>query len=134
MAAFALLRLADLAAEPRYAESAEGGLRPMQALMAKYPLNFGQWLIALDYGLSASREITIVGDLEAADTQLLLEICTNAYRPHQVVAAGPTGSPEMPLLQNRSQVEDRATAYVCIDWVCRPPVTEPEALQTLVDS
>jgi uncharacterized protein YyaL (SSP411 family) len=39
---------------------------------------------------------------------------------------------EVPLLQDRRQIEGRATAYVCIDFTCRAPVTEPEALQTLL--
>ncbi len=132
MAAFVLLRLADLAAEVHYTEIAEDSIGPVQALMAKYPLGFGQWLVALDYALSPSREVAIVGDLAAADTQTLLQVCTLGYRPHQVIAVGLADSADVPLLQNRGQIEGQATAYVCVDWVCRPPVTEPEALQKLV--
>jgi uncharacterized protein YyaL (SSP411 family) len=157
MAALVLLRLAGLAVEPRYTELAQAALGPMQPLLARYPLGFAQWLIALDYALSHPREVAIVGAPEAADTRALLEVCTTGYRPHQIVALGIVrrrspdrggegsvrdGSTELaevlgpteeiPLLQDRSPIEGRATAYVCVDFTCRAPVTDPEALQALL--
>jgi uncharacterized protein YyaL (SSP411 family) len=134
MAAFVLLRLAGLAVEPHYAELAQRSLGPMQPLLAKYPLGFAQWLIALDYALSHPSEIAIVGAPDAADTRALLDVCTTGYRPHQIVALGTSDAEAsaVPLLQDRSQIKGRATAYVCVDFACRPPVTDPEALRTLL--
>jgi uncharacterized protein YyaL (SSP411 family) len=134
MAAFVLPRLAGLAAEPRYTELAQRSLSQVQPLLAQYPLGFSQWLIALDYALSRPREIAIAGAPEAADTQALLNACTTGYRPHQIVALGTpvAGASAVPLLQGRSQTGGRATAYVCVDWSCRPPVTDPAELQALL--
>jgi uncharacterized protein len=135
MAAFVLLRLAGLAEEPRYLELARDALSPMQPMLAQVPLGFAQWLIALDHVLSHPREIAIVGDRSAADTRALLEICRGGYRPHQVLALGEPGAGPVavPLLQDRDSIDGRATAYVCIDSVCRAPVTEPEALLELIE-
>ncbi len=135
MAAFVLLRLAGLAVEPRYAELAHRSLGPMQPLLAKYPLGFAQWLMALDYALSHPHEIAIVGAPDAADTRALLEVCSTSYRPHQIVALGAPDAEAsvVPLLQDRSQIEGRVTAYVCVDFTCRAPVTEPEALRALLE-
>ncbi len=130
MAVWVLLRLAGLAAEPHYADMARQGLAAMQPLLARYPLAFGQWLIALDYALAHPREIAIMGNPAAPDTRALLEACCTGYSPHQVVAAGPTGA--IPLLANRGQIEGRATAYVCVDGTCRPPVTDPALLRGVV--
>jgi uncharacterized protein YyaL (SSP411 family) len=134
MAAFVLLRLAGLAGEPRYAELAQRSLSQVQPLLARYPLGFAQWLIALDYALSHPREIAIVGDPEASDTRALLDVCTTGYRPHQIVALGAPDAElfTVPLLQARSQIEGHATAYVCVDFACRAPVTDPEALRALL--
>ncbi len=134
MAAFGLLRLAGLAVEPRYAELARRSLVQVQPLLAQYSLGFGQWLIALDYALSHPREIAIVGDPEAADTRALLDVCVTGYRPYQILALG-APDPEasaVPLLQGRSQIEGRATAYVCVDFTCRSPVTDPAELRVLL--
>jgi uncharacterized protein YyaL (SSP411 family) len=134
MAALVLSRLAGLAVEPRYLELARGMLAPMQEMLARYPLGFAQWLVALDYVLAHPREVSIVGDAEAADTQALLDVCTDGYRPHQIVAFGePSVEPAtVPILEGRGLINGRATAYVCIDFVCQRPVTEPEELEDLV--
>lgn len=135
MAALVLLRLAGLAVEPRYAELAQTALGPMQPLLAKYPLGFAQWLIALDYALSQPRQIAIVGTPDAADTRALLDVCTTGYRPHQIVAldAPDAQASTVPLLKDRGQIEGHATAYVCVDFTCRAPVTAPEALRALLE-
>ena len=131
MAAFVLLRLSGLAVEPRYLELAQAALCPMQQMLVRYPLGFAQWLIALDYALSHPREVSIVGDADTADTQALLDVCATGYQPHQIVALGEpdAGLGVTPSLQGRSQIEGRATAYVCVDSVCGLPVTDPEVLQ-----
>jgi uncharacterized protein YyaL (SSP411 family) len=132
MAMLALLRMAGLAAAPHLIELAHAALRPMQPLLAHYPLGFAQWLVGLDYALSHAREIAVVGDIAAADTQALLDVCFAGYRPHQVVAAGPPGA--TPLLRDRQQAMGRATVYVCRDFTCRAPVTEPDAVRELITS
>ncbi|MEA3339695.1 MAG: thioredoxin domain-containing protein, partial [Chloroflexota bacterium] len=126
MAASVLLRLAGLAVEPRYGELARAALRPMQPLLARHPLGFGQWLIALDHALAHPREIAIVGDAESADARALLDTCATGYRPHQILAVGASGA--IPSLRGREQLGGQATAYVCVDFTCRPPVTDPAAL------
>ncbi|MFZ5917608.1 MAG: thioredoxin domain-containing protein [Chloroflexota bacterium] len=131
IAAAALLKLAGLAAEPRHLEPAHEALAQMQSLMAQYPLGFGQWLQALSFALSQPKEIAIVGDPAAADTQTLLAAVRDGYRPFQVVALGipDTLSPSVPLLHNRGQLDGRAAAYVCSGFACRAPVTTPDSLK-----
>jgi uncharacterized protein YyaL (SSP411 family) len=135
MAVCGLLRLAGLAVEPGYAELARRSLGQVQSLLAQYPLGFAQWLSGLAYALLPAREIAIVGDSEAADTQAMLEVCIADYRPHQVVALAAPGAGEsaVPLLQDRSQVEGRTTAYVCVGLSCHPPVTDSAELQVLLE-
>ncbi|MBU1749775.1 MAG: thioredoxin domain-containing protein [Chloroflexi bacterium] len=130
MTATVLLKLAGLAAEPRYAELAHESLRRVQPMLAQVPLGFGQWLLALDYALAHPREIAIVGDPAAGDTRSLLEAATTGYHPHQVVAVGT--SVDVPLLQDRAKLDGHATAYVCRDATCQAPVTDPDELRVLL--
>ena len=131
MAAFDLLRLAGLAVQPEYAEAARTALNQIQPLMEQYPMAFGQWLTAMDYDLASPREVAVVGNSASEETRQLLEVCTTGYRPHQVVAAGEGGaeSSDVPLLAGRVPVDGRPAAYVCVDYSCQAPVTEPEALE-----
>jgi len=107
----------------------------MQPMMAQYPLGFGQWLQALLFALSQPREIAIVGNPDSADTQALLSVARDGYRPCQVVALGAPGTqlPAVPLLQDRGSVNGPAAAYVCRDFTCQAPIMEPKGLQALLE-
>ena len=135
MAVTALLKLAGFTNDWRYVDIAHQALAQMQSLMTQYPLGFGQWLQALAHALSQPREIAIVGDPEAANTQALLSVVRGGYRPFQVVALGAPGTqlPAIPLLQDRGLVDGQAAAYVCRDFACQTPVTEPEALRAQLE-
>ena len=107
-------------------------------MMSQYPLGFGQWLQGLAYGLSKPREIAIVGDPNSADTQALLDVARDGYRPFQVVALSEPGPQDarVPLLENRGLVDGHTAAYVCDApspgraFTCQAVSTEPEVLQT----
>ena len=96
-------------------------------------LCFAQWLIALGCALVHPREVSIVGTVEAADTRALLDACAVGYRPHQIIAlGGPRVEPvTVPVLEGRGLIDGRATAYVCVNSVCRAPVTGSEALSCI---
>jgi uncharacterized protein YyaL (SSP411 family) len=51
-----------------------------------------------------------------------------------LAAPGDKDAPALiPLLADRGQISDHATAYVCRDYVCNLPVIEPEALGKQLD-
>ena len=127
-----LLRLGKLLDRPDTADRAAATMRLMADAMSQQPLAFGRMLGALDFALSPGQEIAIIGDPAAADTQALLTEVRRRYLPNSVLAcAAPTdeaGRRAVPLLANRGQIDGRATAYVCRNYVCKLPVTEPGAL------
>jgi uncharacterized protein YyaL (SSP411 family) len=130
LAATVLLRLAALTGEGTYRDLAEGALRLAQPLLAQYPTAFAQWLSAHDFALARTREIAIVGDPDAPDTRALLNVVRAAYRPHQVVALGRPGEQQrVPLVAGRAPLDGHATAFVCENFACNLPVTNPEALK-----
>jgi uncharacterized protein YyaL (SSP411 family) len=130
MMAAVLLKLSDLAMVHRYAEVARENLAAVQEYLTRAPLGFGQWLVALDYALSRPFEIAIVGPPGDEATQRLLAAAMAGFRPHQVVAYGPASrkAPAVPLLEDRGLVDGQPAAYVCRDFACQAPVTEPDAL------
>jgi len=127
-AAFGLLRLARLSGEESYERQALGVLRVVAPIVARHPLGFGHALRALDFALARVHEVAIVGS--GADAEALLDVVHGAFRPHLVLAPGPGDEPDstVPLLRDRPLIDGQATAYVCEGFVCRAPVTEPDAL------
>jgi uncharacterized protein YyaL (SSP411 family) len=85
--------------------------------------------------ISPTREIAIIGEPDSADTQGLLNAVRDGYRPFQVVALGAPDAqpPAVPLLQDRGLIAGQAAAYVCRDFTCQAPITEPEGLQAQLE-
>jgi len=86
VAADVLLRLASLAGEVEYRRRADDYLRPMADIMVQHPQAFGHALGALDFAISQSKEIAIIGDPQQPDTRALLEVVNNRYLPNSVLA------------------------------------------------
>jgi uncharacterized protein len=59
-------------------------------------------------------------------------VVRSELRPHLVLAGGAEGSVSPELLAARTEVEGRATAYVCEHFSCRAPVNDPVRLSELL--
>jgi uncharacterized protein YyaL (SSP411 family) len=127
-AALGLLRLGALTGEREYERQAEGVLALFARTATQHPQSFAHLLRALDFQLSPTREIALVGD----DLGELAATIRSALRPHLVLAGGPAGSAEPPLLRDRSIVDGRAAAYVCEHFSCQAPVTSAAELAALL--
>jgi uncharacterized protein len=130
-AALGLLRLAALTGERAYEQRAVSVLRLVHALAPKHPQAFGHLSQALDFYASPVREVALVG----ADLRPLERAVRRAHRPHIVLAGGrgEGGEDGVPLLEGRTPVDGHAAAYVCENFACRRPVTEPAELLALLD-
>jgi uncharacterized protein len=128
MAAGVLLRLALYTGDGRYWDVAEKALSSLYEPMAQYPNAFAQWLQAASFLAAEPREVAIVGDYGLPDTEALIEVVFEQYRPDLVTAVG-FKSDLIPLLAGRKMIDDKATAYVCRRFVCQQPVTDPDTLR-----
>ena len=129
MAATVLLRLAALTGDGRYRQAAERALAGVGPYLERYPTAFAQWLVALELAHPGIDEVAIIGDPASPAARRLLDVLDGSFRPFHVAAAGadPAAS-AVPLLESRFALDGRPTAFVCRDFACRQPVTEPEAL------
>lgn len=132
VAAEVLLRLAVLTNDEDYRRRAITIFRLTHEFLRRYPAGFGQLLSALDFYFGPQQEIAILGNRGASDTQVLLDEIWRNYLPNKVVAhAQPGVEPlqTLPLLEGRTAIDGKATAYVCENYVCQQPVTEAAALR-----
>ncbi|HSL32612.1 MAG TPA: thioredoxin domain-containing protein [Candidatus Limnocylindrales bacterium] len=129
-AASVLLRLAALTGDDRYRAAADGAIAAVAGLVARYPTGFANWLSAIHLAVEGIDELAIVGDPGDPATAALSAVAAETFRPNLVlaVAADPVAS-SVPLLAGRDLVGGRSTAYLCRDFACRLPVTDPAALR-----
>jgi uncharacterized protein YyaL (SSP411 family) len=112
-AALALLRLAALTGESRYANHADRIFSLLAPVVGDQPIAFAQLLSGLDMRLAGATEIVVAGD--RVD---LVRAAQERYLPRAVLAWGERY--DSPLWEAR----DDGSAYVCEGYSCRLPATE----------
>jgi hypothetical protein len=122
IAADVLLRMAALLDRPDYRDKAEQIFRTTFNLLQQYASGFGRMLGAVDFYVGPAREIAIVGKPDE-----FLSALRSRYLPRTVVAAGDDA--RIALLRDRPMVDKKPTAYVCENFACKQPVTDPAALR-----
>lgn len=136
VAAEVLLRLAAWTGEQEYRQRADAYLGSLSAIMVQHPQAFGHALGALDFSLSSTCELAVVGDLEQANTGNLLAVLNERYLPNSVLACVSPQHAEagqlIPLLADRPLKDGQPCVYVCQDFACQAPVTTVEDLVKLL--
>ena len=132
-AAYALLRLAALTGEHRYARHAESVLRLLHRVAAEHPHAVAHLLRGLDFHLAPVRELALVapGD-DLASLDALAAPARARLRPHLVLAGGTEGEATPELLRGRAAVDGQPAAYLCEGFACRAPVTDPGELEAML--
>ncbi|MHB8511136.1 MAG: thioredoxin domain-containing protein [Actinomycetota bacterium] len=125
-----LLRLAAFTGDERFQRIAEPCLATMQQAMAHAPLGFGSWLVAVDDATSPMLEIAISTTNRDETADSMLERVWSNPTLARVLACGDSSRTAVPLLEHRSQ--STTTAFVCERFVCKQPVTDAEALESLL--
>ncbi|WP_026874986.1 thioredoxin domain-containing protein [Jiangella gansuensis] len=130
-AAGALLAFAAYTGSSRHREAAESALNIYDALAARAP-RFGGWGLAVAEALLAGPvEVAVVGPASDERTAALHATALRGTSPGAVVVAGDPVDPAagaIPLLRGRDVVGGVPAAYVCRNFVCDLPVTDPEQL------
>ena len=122
-AAFGLLRLAALTGERGYEQQAESVFRLFAKPAAQHPESFAHLLRAIDFHLSPTKEVALIGD----DLAELAKVVRSKYRPHLVLAGGPEGTETPALLQERpaSTASPPPTSASTSPARPRPPTRSP---------
>jgi uncharacterized protein len=133
----ALLRLALLLGEPRYEDNAVKALRPMADLMSRYGAGFGRFLGALDFHLGPVVEVALIAAPQGGWSPLAEEVF-GRYLPNRAVVGAVEGDRKtaagIPLLEGRGTLDGRVTGYVCRNYACQLPTTEPGVLGSELDA
>ncbi len=128
----ALLRLGKITGQSRFCDYAVSILENSAGLAEQQPSAFPNLLCALDFHLSSPKEIAIVGEPSDEKGRMLLREVFCRYVPNRVVACGT--NEDVPLLEGKPQIDGLPTAYVCENFTCTNPVTEPIDLSRILEN
>ncbi|MEV0737554.1 thioredoxin domain-containing protein [Streptomyces sp. NPDC050549] len=121
---------AQTGAEP-HRSAAERALGVVKALGPRVPRFIGWGLAVAEAYLDGPREVAVVGpSLSDEAAKALHRTALLGTAPGAVVAFGVAESDELPLLADRPLVGGEPAAYVCRNFTCDAPTTDPEQLRT----
>ncbi|WP_210634637.1 thioredoxin domain-containing protein [Streptomyces sp. GESEQ-13] len=129
-AAGALLGYAAHTGSESHRTAAERALGVVKALGPRVPRFIGWGLAVAEAVLDGPREVAVVG--RGTDDPATVELHRTALlgtAPGAVVAVGTEGSDEFPLLADRPLVDGAPAAYVCRNFTCDAPTTDPDRLR-----
>ncbi|MEV5232072.1 thioredoxin domain-containing protein [Streptomyces pseudogriseolus] len=129
-AAGALLGYAAHTGSEPHRTAAERALGVVKALGPRVPRFIGWGLAVAEAVLDGPREVAVVG--RGVDDPATAELHRTALlgtAPGAVVAVGTEGSDEFPLLADRPLVDGAPAAYVCRNFTCDAPTTDPARLR-----
>ena len=138
VAALNLLRLADMTGRDHFRERGEQTIRAFSTRLHDMPYAMPQLLVALARLLDTPRQIVIAGKPGAPDTAALLREVHARFIPNKVLLLADGGAGQKVLadyndyLGSIRMLQDKATAYVCENFTCQLPTTDPKKLASLL--
>lgn len=112
------LRLAEITGSQELVDRAEQQFKTFGGTISEQPMAYTHFLIAVYLRNVHMKQVKLVGDINKKDMSLFLKELNASFKPEVVTTL--------------KAEEGQATAYVCKNFTCLPPVTEIEELRSLV--
>ena len=138
VAALNLLRLSQIRADAAMRDRAEKTIGAFSATIAQIPSAMPQMLVALDYSLSTPKQIVIAGPRGSAETRALVAEVHRHYAAGRIILlndgaeGGEFLAGKLEAVREMKQLNGKSTAYVCENFSCQAPVTDPVELSRLL--
>ena len=130
-----LLRLSHIIGDPELEERAAAIGSAFASIISRQPLGHTMLMCALDFALGPSYEIALVGDLGEQGMDEMLETLKSKFVPNKVIimVSGDEVHKIAEFTRSFSQLNGKATAYICIGHKCEMPTNDPEMVLKLLE-
>jgi uncharacterized protein len=139
VAAWNLARLFRMTGRPDYQKKAERIGRVFAPSVNAAPSAHCMLLMGTDFWLGPTREVVISGSQGSEVIQEMIRVVQQGYFPHLVTLYRPEDTAAsrqlvelVPYTENQTPVDGKATAYVCENFSCHEPVTDPGKMLELL--
>jgi len=134
VAAMNLLRLGRLTARQDIEEEGHKTFRAFAAEMGSNPAGFTHMISALDMAQHGTAEVIVAGDPDNVDTRRFILALQKSYLPTVTVVVINPEAPDpiieelIPYASGMKMSDGKAAAYVCRDYSCLTPTTDPKEM------
>ena len=103
------------------------------------PTAFTHFLSGLDFAIGPASEVIIAGTIDHSDTKALLAVLRRSFVPNKIVVFRPESSAQpdieviAPFVQPYQSINSQATAYVCSNFTCSLPTSDPVKMLELLN-
>ncbi|GIP32557.1 thioredoxin domain-containing protein [Paenibacillus sp. J2TS4] len=135
VSAMNLLKLAKYTSREELSQKADEQLRAFTGTVEQYPAGYSLFVSAVDFAFGPGKEIVIAGNPDGEDTRRMLRAVQTRYSPNAISILVPEGEKGeqvrewIPLVQDKVSIDGKATAYICENYACQSPITDPEKLE-----
>ena len=138
-AACVLQLLGSLLDRRAWLENAERTFGYYRSRLAGSAVAMPRMLVAMDLASEPPRHVVVVGEPGAEDTRAMVREFGRRYLPRDLLvmvdggAWGRRLADLVPFAASLAPVGGRATAYVCVDYACRLPMTDVSEFSAQLD-
>ncbi len=130
-------RLHLLTGKVEWRSRAEQLLGSLSSELLHYPAGYTQLLQSAAWLLEPTREVVVSGKPGDPSTEELLAVVRNSFSPETVTLFQSAAEPDAlqniaPFVKQMSPVRGGACAYVCQNFACQDPLTDPAELRSLL--
>jgi len=132
------LRLARMTGNSELEEKALAQFKAFGGTVHEHPAGYAHFLMALYFHLIPTTEVTIVGDPKAENTRNMIDLVNDGFAPEIILMVkniddkGEILTRLVTAVAGREALEGKAVAYVCKNFSCLPPTTDPKKLAELL--
>ena len=132
-----LNRLSIITGDADLQTIAADSLRSVRDIMLQFPTGAGHWLSVLDLYLSDHKEAVIVTAPNGDGPREMLNRLASTYQASVIVVSASvqaeTDAALWPVFQGRSAMDGKPTAYICRNYACQLPTTNPDVMMSQVN-
>jgi uncharacterized protein len=138
IAALNLLRLSQIYDDKQLEDRARKTIDAFATTLSHFPSAMPQMLVALDLSSSKPKQIVIAGKKDAPETKALLTEVRRHFLPKTILLLADAVEGQKYLgerneaIRAMSMVDGKPAAYVCENFTCKAPVTDPKQLAELL--
>ena len=139
VAALNLLRLGRMTGDVALEQEADRLISSLAGQAAQHPIAHSHFLMALDFMIGPSQEMVIAAEYEDADAAEMLTSVRRAFLPSKVLlfktggARGDRLAMLAPFAAKITPLDGRTAFYLCQNYACRNPVTDPGQVKELIN-